>query len=133
MGIEPIFIQADAFVSRFHVRPERREAFLDIFNALWKADIPGLQAVTNFVFYGWGRDPNEFVAIESWKDQAAMDEVRKSPFFQEQVTRLLDCCDRPMEMQLFSGMEGGRAVFDQFPAGASKVHPRAGEIGAVFL
>jgi quinol monooxygenase YgiN len=133
MEIEPIFIHADAFVSRFHVRPDRRGAFLDVFNGLWRADIPALQAVTNFVFYGWGRDPNEFVAIESWKDQAAMDEVRQSPFFQEQVTRLLECCDRPMEMQLFSGMEAGRGVFEQFPAGPSKVHPRAGDIGAVFL
>jgi hypothetical protein len=30
-------------------------------------------------------------------------------------------------------MEGARGVFDQFPAGDSRVHPSHGDIGAVFL
>ena len=132
MDISPIFITADAFVSRYFVKPEMRDTFVDRFNALWKADIPGLQAVTNFVFYGWGRDPNEFVAIESWKDQQFVDEVRASLLFKDAVSGLLACCSAPMEMQLFSGMEASRALFDQFPAGDSAVHPRSGAIGAIF-
>ncbi len=133
MSIEPIVIHTNAFVSRYHVKPEKRDEFIERFNALWKADIPGLQAVTNFVFYGWGRDPNQFVAIESWKDQKFIDQTRESPLFKEAVAGLLSCCDRPMEMELFSGMEGPRDVFDQFPVGEAKVHPRSGDIGAVFL
>lgn len=132
MSIDPIFIHPSAFVSRWFVKPENRDAFIEKFNALWQADIPGLQSVTNFVFYGWGRDPNEFVAIESWKDQKFIDETRESPFFQQAVGDLMSLCDRPMEMQLFSGMEGSRALFDQFPVGESTVHPKSGNIGAVF-
>jgi quinol monooxygenase YgiN len=133
-NIEPIVIHANAFVSRYHIAPGQRDAFITRFNALWQADIPGLQAITNFVFYGFGRDENEFVAIESWKDEAAIAAVRETPLFRQAVTGLLELCDKPMEMSLYAGLEApSRALFDTYPAGPSRVHPSAGEIGAKFL
>lgn len=132
--ITPIVIHANAFVSRYHIAQGQRDTFVERFNALWQADIPGLQAITNFVFYGWGRDDHEFVAIESWKDEAAIAAVRATGMFKVAVAGLLECCDRPMEMQLYAGMAApSRDLFGTYPAGPSTVHPRAGEIGAVFL
>lgn len=134
MNIEPIVIHANAFVSRYHIAPGQRDEFVARFNALWRADIPGLQAITNFVFYGFGRDENEFVALESWKDEAAIVAVRETQGFKDAVAGLLELCDRPMEMQLYSGLEApSRDLFEAYPAGPSAVHPRSGEIGAIFL
>lgn len=131
-SLAPIVIDASAFVAHFYVKAEQRDAFVDKFNALWHADIDGLRASANFVFYGWGRDENEFVAIESWKDDAVTAEVRRSEFFQEKVGELLSLCDKPMLVELYSGMESGRQIFIDLPAGESRVHPRAGEICGVF-
>lgn len=133
MTADGITIHANAFVSRYHVRAEAKATFIDRFNALWQADIRGLEAATHFVFYGWGRDPNEFVAIESWKDDAVTDAIRETDLFKQAVAGLLACCDRPMEMQLYSGMAASRAIFDKFPLGPSQVHPRHGDIGALFV
>lgn len=128
----PIIINASAFVAHFYVKPDLRDAFVEKFNGLWQADIDGLRASVNFVFYGWGRDENEFVAVESWKDDTITAEVRRSEFFQEKVGELLSLCDKPMLVELYTGMEAGRQIFIDLPAGESKVHPRAGEICGVF-
>ena len=126
--LRPIVIDATAFVARFYVKPDQRDAFIEKFNALWQADISGLQAITNFVFYGWGRDENEFVAIESWKDDAVTAETRRSDFFKESVGKLFSLCSKPMLLELYSGMNHHRQIFDDLPSGISPVHPHAGEI-----
>jgi quinol monooxygenase YgiN len=130
----PIVIDANAFVSRWFVRAADRDAFIRQFNALWQADIEGLRAATNFVFYGWGRDSNEFVAIESWKSEEIVGAVRKSPGFISAVSDLMRLCDRPMEMQIFAGMNAPHDVlFNTYPAGKSVVHPDVEGVGAIFL
>jgi quinol monooxygenase YgiN len=132
--VDKIHIKSNTFVSRFTIKPERRAEFLSIWEPLWRDHIDVMNAITHFVFYGWGRDGNELVAIESYKDEAQLAELRKTPKFQEIVGQLLDCCSKPMTMELFSGLETNRAVFDMYPKGPSKVHP-AGKsgIGTVFL
>jgi quinol monooxygenase YgiN len=130
----PIVISADAFVSTWTVQPERRAEFITLFNALWQGEAAQMAEVTNFVFYGWGRNPNEFVAIESWKSNDIVTAVRASDGFKTAVAALLDCCSKPMTMNLFSPWEGGdRSVFKHYPAGPSTVHPKGAEVGAVFL
>jgi quinol monooxygenase YgiN len=129
---ESIVINANAFVSRWFLLPEKRDEFIRLFNQLWQADVEALKQATHFVFYGWGRDPNEFVAIESWKSEEIVGELRKSDFFQQSVSGLMACCSRPMEMQIFNGMEGSRELFDLYPKGPSVVHPTSGSINAVF-
>jgi len=132
--IDQIVVHANVFVSRFYIRPERREEFITLFNALWQADVDGLRQAVNFIFYGWGRDPNQFVAIESWKNEADVAALRKTEGFQQAVAGLLACCHRPMEMELFNGMQAPRGdLFTTYPAGPSAVHPRSGDIGAAFL
>lgn len=126
--LRPIVIDASAFVAHFHVKPDKREEFVTAFNALWQADIPGLRDAVNFVFYGWGRDENEFVAIESWKDDAVTHALRKSDFFQQSVGALFELCDQPMGLDLYTGMSFPRALFDALPAGVSPVHPVRGDI-----
>lgn len=130
--LRPIVIDASAFVAHFYVKADFRDRFVEKFNALWQADVARLQASINFVFYGWGRDQNEFVAIESWKDDAVTAELRRSDFFQERVGELLSFCHKPMLVELYTGMEFGRELFVDLPAGESKVHPRAGEICGIF-
>ncbi len=49
----PIVTHADAFVSRWTVKPERRAAFITQFNALWQDNTAIMNEVTNFVFYGF--------------------------------------------------------------------------------
>ncbi len=129
----PIVIDANVFVSRWFVSPAQRDEFIRQFNLLWQADVDGLKQATHFIFYGWGRDPNEFVAIESWKDEAVVAALRQSDGFKLAVSALMACCDRSMEMQLYSGMQAPRDVFADYPIGPSTVHPTSGDIGAVFL
>ena len=129
----PIIIHANAFVSRWKIKPEHRDEFIKQFNELWQGAAEQMGEVTNFVFYGWGRDPNEFVAIESWKSEEIVGAVRASDGFKEAVSRLMACCSAPMVMEIYSPWEGARSVFDLYPVGPSKVHPRAGEIGGVFV
>lgn len=129
----PIVITANAFVSRWFVKPEKREEFVTTFDALWRGAADQMGQVTNFVYYGWGRDPNEFVAIESWKTEEIVNQVRQSEGFKEAVSKLMLCCSKPMAMEIYSPWVGGdRSVFDQYPPGPSKVHPKAGH-GAVFV
>jgi quinol monooxygenase YgiN len=128
-----IVTKANIFISRWFLRPERREEFLSIFEPLWRNHIATMEAITNFVFYGWSRDGNVLVAIESYRDENLLGELRKSPDFQREVARMLDCCSQTMTMELFSGLDTDRSVFDIYAQGPSKVHPKGKEIGAVFL
>jgi quinol monooxygenase YgiN len=128
-----IFTKTNVFISRWTVKPERRAEFLSLFNSLWRGHIETMEQITHFVYYGWGRDPNVMVAIESYKDESLLAQLRKSDVFQTQVAKLLDCCSEPMTMELFGGLEGDRSVFDIYAAGDSKVHPRGREVGTVFL
>ena len=132
--MDKIHIKSNTFVSRFTIKPERRAEFLSIWEPLWRNHIDTMNSITHFVFYGWGRNENELVAIESYKDEDQLAELRKTPVFQELVGKLLDCCSKPMTMELFSGIETNREVFERYPQGTSKVHP-AGKsgIGTIFL
>jgi quinol monooxygenase YgiN len=128
-----IFINSNTFVSRWKIRPDRREEFLSIWEPLWRNHIETMEAITHFVFYGWGRDPNELVAIESYRDEGLLAELRKTDAFQREVGRMLDCCSEPMIMELYSGLDADRSVFDLYPKGESQVHPKGAAQGTVFV
>ena len=128
----PICIHTNAFVSRWFIKPENRQEFIDSFNALWKGAEAQMAEMTNFVFYGWGRDENEMVAIESWVSEDIVAALRQSEGFIAAVTHLMSLCAKPMVMEVYSPWEGARSVFDLYPAGDSKVHPASGAIHAVF-
>ncbi len=128
-----VTINNSAFVCKFHVRPECREEFNATFDTLWRNSLDFMNAQCNFVFYGWGRDENEFVAIESYKDEELLAGLRASDEFQVMVGKLLGLCDKPMVLEIFNGMATGRSVFELYPSGPSKVHPSNGEIGGVFV
>ncbi|MET0544742.1 MAG: antibiotic biosynthesis monooxygenase family protein [Caulobacterales bacterium] len=128
----PIIIEGDAFVSRYTVKPEKKEEFIALFNELWKSGEAQLREVTHFVFYGWSRE-DEFVAIESWKSPEFVAAVRQSEEFKDVVSRLLSMCSKPMTMEAFNGMNSDGYIFKQHPKGASTVHPKAGDIGVLYL
>ena len=126
--------ESSAFVSRFHVSPGHREEFIRIFDSLWRPHLDFMNEQCHFVFYGWDRDDRVFYAIESYKDEELLKELRKSDAFKEQVAKLMECCDAPMEMELARGMESDCSCFDFYPRGPSQVHPVGKNgLGAVFV
>ncbi len=127
----PLITEGDCFISRFTLKPERREEFLGMFTALVDGFRDAMGETTNFVFYGWSR-PGEFVAIESWKSPAIVAAVRADPGFVELVGKLLDCCSAPMQMEVFNAMNSDGSIFTLHPPGKSTVHPDVG-VGAVFI
>jgi quinol monooxygenase YgiN len=126
-----VTISNSAFIARFHVKPDKRDEFMGIFDTLWRESLDFMTEQCNFVFYGWDRSDDWFYTIESYKDEDMLDGLRASEVFQETVRTLLSLCDAPMEFSLLRGMENDRAVFDKYPEGLSRVHPKAGDIGVV--
>jgi quinol monooxygenase YgiN len=124
---------ASLFVSRWFIAPEKRDEFMGIMNALIEASGEVLKEQTTLLFYGWGRDPNEFVAIESWRSEEAVNAVRGSEGFKQAVTALMGCCNKPMQMEVFTDLGNDRSVFDLYPAGKSRGHPEAGAMHAHFI
>jgi len=120
------------FISRWRVDPARREAFLAIFNELYEAAKPLLETQATAFHYGWGRDENEFVAIEAWKDEAVVASLRRSPQFNEVFTAMMDCSSAPMRMELVNDLANDRSIFSAHPPGKSTVHPDIGH-GTVYL
>jgi len=128
-----IVTQSNIFISRYTIKPGKRDAFMAIFDPLWRNATEFMAENAHFVFYGFGRDPNVMVAIESYRNEEAVAAIRETPEFKEFVGRMLDLCSEPMTMELFNGIEIGREIFDIHPAGISTVHPRTPENHAVFL
>jgi|ERR1700731_466149 quinol monooxygenase YgiN len=128
-----IFVKENAFICKFTIKPERREEFLRTLNELWHSFIDVMERDTNFVLYGWGRNPNELFILESWKDERATNAVRAEPRFKQAVAVLIDCCSAPMTLQLLSGLEGDRSIFDAYPAGQSEHHPSSDTLATRFL
>ena len=126
----PLITEGDCFISRFTLKPKRREEFEAMFGGLVDNFRTAMGETTNFVFYGWSRR-GEFVAIESWKSPEIVAAVRADPGFVDLVGRLLDCCSKPMVMEVFNAMNSDRSIFTLHPAGKSTVHPDVG-VGAVF-
>ncbi len=127
----PLITQGDCFISRFTLKPDRRDDFLAMFGGLVENFRAAMGETTNFVFYGWSR-PGEFVAIESWKSPDIVAAVRADPGFVDLVGKLLDCCTQPMQMEVFNAMDSDGSIFALHPAGKSTVHPDTGP-GAVFV
>lgn len=121
------------FISRWTIDPAKRERFLAIWDGLWRSHADAIEVMTHFVYYGWGRDPDQFVAIESYRDESVVGEIRKNEGFRDAVRGLLDCSRAPMTMELLSGMEGNRSIFDIYPAGPSTVHPDDARVSVIFL
>src|SRR5690606_27445413 len=87
----------------------------------------------NFAFHGWGRNPNELVAVASWKSEDFVNRMRQQPWFKDTQLRMLECCTQPMVMEQLSGMDHDRSVFDLYPAGSSQVHMKTKTLDVIFL
>ena len=120
------------FISRWQVHPTKREAFLEIFNELYEAAKPLLETQATVFHYGWGRDENEFVAVEAWKDDTIVASLRQSPQFNQVFTAMMDCSSGPMRMELVNDLTNDRTIFAAHPPAKSSVHPDIGH-GTVYL
>jgi len=129
-----VTINSNAFISRFHVKPECKQQFAAAFDTLWRGAEGFMNEHCHFVFYGWDRTGRIFYAIESWKDENVTAALRQSDEFKSQVGTLMGYCDAPMEMELVAGIETDASVFTLYPQGESQVHPRGTNgLGAIFL
>jgi len=122
-----------AFINIWKIEPSRRDEFLAAFNGLWTRFVDVMDRDTNFVFYGWGREPDELIIMESWKSEEATNAVRAMPVFQEALATMLDCSSQPMTVQIVTGLDSDRSVFDLYPAGKSHFHPSGEDVGSIFL
>lgn len=124
---------ANCFLSRYTVEPDRRAEFVAALNELLEFAGPWYEEGCNFAFHGWARNPNQWVAIASWKSEEILARLRETPEFQDITVRMLDCCSEAMTMEEFSGMKADRSVFDMYPPGRSEVHLPSGAKDVVFL
>ena len=128
-----VVTQSNLFVSKYTIKPGKRDEFLAIFNPLWQGAMAFMEENCHFVFYGFGRDPNVLVAIESYKSEDAVAAIRKTDAFAEIVAKMLDLCSAPMTIENFSGLDMAPDVFALYPAGKSAVHPATADNHVEFL
>lgn len=121
----------NCFSTRFPVDPARREDFLRTFEDMCDVAEPYYRRGCKFAFQGWARDPNEFVVFASWSEDVVR-ELRANPDYKTLTAGLLDCCNGPMVMEQYSGLETDRSVFDAYPAGSSVVHQAGNAHEVVF-
>lgn len=121
---------ASLFISRFSVAPESRDEFLKRFGELYQMSKPILDQETTVLFYGWSRS-GQYVAVESYRDEGRLNEMRDTDGFKAGFAGLMQCCDGPMTLELFSGVDmdapstaHDKALFDElYPLGESRFHP----------
>lgn len=123
---------ANCFLSRFTVDPERRAEFLSALDELAGNAANWYDEGCNFAFHGWGRNPNEWVAIASWKSEDYVNKMRQTAWYKDTQQRMLECSSHPMIMEQFSGMNVDRSVFDRYPAGSSQVHMKTKTLDVIF-
>lgn len=124
---------SNCFLSRYQVDPARRDEFIAAVNELFAFAGPWYDEGCNFAFQGWSRNPDEWVAIASWKTEDILARLRVTSQFRDITTRMLSCCTGAMTMEEFAGMKQDRSVFDLYPPGRSQVHLPSGSLDVVFL
>ncbi|MET0987774.1 MAG: hypothetical protein ABW034_20445 [Steroidobacteraceae bacterium] len=131
---------ASLFVSRYAIKPGAREEFIRRLHALYQVAKPVLDVETTILFYGWSRT-GEFVAVESYRDETRLNAMRATEGFQAGFRGLMECCDKPMTLELFSGenlaapvLAHDKALFDDlYPAGPSRFHPEVNGLKTIVL
>jgi quinol monooxygenase YgiN len=124
---------ANCFISRFTVDPRRRDEFLTALEELASNAESWYEEGCHFAFHGWARNPNQWVAIASWKSEEFVNKMRQEPWYKDTQQRMLECSSEAMIMEQISGMNCDRSVFDQYPAGSSQVHMKTKSLDVVFL
>ncbi len=120
-----IYRESSAFVAYFTLEPSKIEQFKRAHQAIVDASEAFMDEQSHFIFYGWGRKENEWVAIESWKDQSILNGLRENADFQAGVRAMLECCAAPIRIEMFAAKQGDRSAFDMYPSGVSAFHPQA--------
>jgi quinol monooxygenase YgiN len=117
-------IMSSMFISRFMLKPEKTDEFIGVLKGLFAAAGDLMKDEVNFYFYGWGRKPNEFVAVESWKNEDVVNALRQTDGFKEAFSKMVACAAEPMTLEIFADWnEDPKALFDLYPKGQSKLHP----------
>jgi quinol monooxygenase YgiN len=86
------------FIVRWTPRPELRDKFLDVISRLGAAFTPEMARAIEFMRPTFNRQ-GQFVVLEVWKDQEALDRLRQSELFHNAIRDLSACCDKPLEIE----------------------------------
>lgn len=124
---------ANCFLARYPVDPARRDEFIAAASELFEFAAPWYDEGCNFAFQGWARDPDQWVAVASWKNEEILARLRETPEFRDITTRMLACCTGNMVMEEFAGMKKDRSVFDLYPPGRSEIYRPSGPLAVEFL
>lgn len=124
---------ASLFISRFQLKPEKRDEFVRTLKTMYEGASDLIRKETNCVFYGFGRNPNEFVAIESWKSEDTVNALRASEEFKKGFTALMSCVVAPMKLEIFRDWNDDASVFALYPVGESKLHPKVNGLATLFV
>ncbi|TCP54453.1 quinol monooxygenase YgiN [Tumebacillus sp. BK434] len=86
------------------VKPERREDYLE----LAKGIVAGSQAEEGnqaYQLFEEAGNPNSFVIVEKWKDQAAVDFHNGTDHFQNFITNVPELLTEQTRVELFEAVE----------------------------
>jgi quinol monooxygenase YgiN len=122
------------FVARWFPRPEKKAEFVAALNELGASMPPTLRATATYVNICWNRR-GEFIACESWKDEAAINAFRESPGFHKAIRLMSACCSRPLELEILDEFAGDGSVFERYRAGTAdpRYYPPAGALTATVV
>lgn len=123
---------ANCFISRFTVDPARRDEFIDALEELAENAEPWYEEGCNFAFHGWGRNPNQWVAVASWKSEDFVYRMRQTDWYKDTQQRMLACSSEAMVMEQLSGMACDRGVVDHYIVGSSQLHMKTKTLDVVF-
>lgn len=105
-----------SFLARWYPRPERLQEFLGILHRLASSFPPDIAAGVGQIHMMLNRE-GEFLALEVWKSEEAMNRLLRSKLFHDAIRDLNACCSRPLEFEYLDALDGDRIVFTRYPAG----------------
>jgi quinol monooxygenase YgiN len=104
------------FLARWYPKPERLPEFLGILQRLAGSLPPDVAAGLEQMHTVLNRN-GEFLAFEIWKDEQAMNRLRRSKLFHDAIREFSACCSRPLEFEYLDTLDGDGSVFKRYPAG----------------
>ena len=121
------------FLSRWYPRPAQLAEFLGIIGRLAAAFPPEIAAGITLLQPTLNRD-GEFVAVEVWKDESALNKLRESTLFHDAIRDMSACCTRPCEIEHLNPLGEDGGVFARYPVGKAHSHfyPDLGAMSAVY-
>jgi quinol monooxygenase YgiN len=97
-------------IARFRPRPERREELVALLREVQEASRED-DGCLNYGYYAEVADPLSFIAVEEWRDQAALDAHLRQPHVARLVSGLPELGEGRPEIQVHEVASSGAMRF----------------------